>query len=1111
MRPYILLLFILVQVQLVPLLAVSQKQFIKFDHLQTDEGLSQSNVLCILQDSRGFMWFGTEEGLNKYDGYSFTVYKNDPQKSNSLSDNYVNDIVEDENGDLWIGTLDGGLNKYDRQKDRFIRFQQDPKNPNSISDNYVGCVRKDSKGNIWAGTSSGVNIFDRKHNRFIKYARNERDKNSLSDNSVLTIYEDKQHNIWVGTAAGLNLFNPEKKSFTRFLHNANDPESIGGNTVNSIFEDSKHRLWIGTTGGGLNLFDRQTGKFRSLKKNNTKFPGIADNTIFSITEDDLGMIWIGSENNGISVLNPQTETFTNYVYNDADNTGLNSNSIQRIYKDRKGNIWIGTFNSGINFLSHDIGTFTHYQHNASINSLANNKVLGIYGNSANNIWIATDGGGLDLYNTNTGDFKHYKHQEGNNNTISGSNILSVLEDSYQNVWVGTYGNGVDVINEKQNFYKHYKNDASDPNSLASNNGWVIFEDKEKNIWIGTDNGVSRYDRAKDGFIQYKEGKGQLSSNGITSIYEDSDGFIWIGTNSYGINRLDKKTNKIVQFTYNENRNSLSSSKITAFCEDKNRNLWIGTFKGLNCLDKKTNLFTSYGIKDGLPNEKIAGILQDDKGNLWISTGKGLSKFNPVTKAFNNFGVSHGLQGNEFKPAYFKARSGAMYFGGNNGFNEFFPDSIRESSFDPPLVITDFLIFNKSVPIAGAKNGSSPLNKNITETKAIAIPYSSSVISFEFASLNYTTPERKQYAYKLDGFDDDWNYVGIKHTATYTNLDPGTYIFKAKALNDNGEWSSQVVEMKLTITPPFWLTWWFKILAAIAISGCIMSFYSYRTKAIKAQKQKLQKQVNEQTHQLLHSAEEERKAREESERARYEEEKAKNEAHDANKNLEKKNKELEQFAYIASHDLQEPLRTTSGFIELLKKQYGGKLDERADSYFNYITDASERMKLLIKNLLDYSRIGAKKELEEVDCNKTLRDVLADLGAAINDAKADVQHKTLPVVSGYPTELKQLFQNLIINAVKFRKKGVDPQIKISAAQINDTWEFAFADNGIGIEKQHSEKIFNIFQRLHTRTEYEGSGIGLAHCKKIAELHKGRIWVESEPGIGTTFYFTIPQSNN
>jgi len=1091
-RAYVLLLLV-IQVQLIPLFAVSQNQIVRFNHLQTDAGLSQSNVLCMLQGSRGFMWFGTQDGLNKYDGYRITVYKKDSKKTGSLSHNYIKDLIEDNNGDLWIATWGGGLNRYNRQKDEFTHFKHDQLNANSISGNFLGSLLKDSEDKIWISTESGIDVFDPKKEQFIHYKNKKNDKNSLSDDAIMGMIEDSQHNIWIGTTnGGLNLFDRKKNVFSRFQHNDKDIASISSNNIWTIFEDSKHNIWIGTYGGGLNLLNRSTGKFRVFKKNKTG-NSICDNVIFSIAEDNEGMLWIGSENRGISKLDLKTGIFHNYEHDDFDNSSLGSSSVNRIYKDEKGNIWIGTFNAGVDFVNPDITNFSHYKHNVSGNSLSNNSVLSIYEDAKDNLWIGTDGGGVNLFDRKTGKFTHFKHQEGNKNTICGNYVLSVTEDSDENIWIGTWADGITVFNRKRNSYKHYKNDPKDPFSLVGNNAWVIFRDRENNMWVGAQgSGLCLYDRDKDRFIRYTHENDNLSIKNIFSLFEDRAGMLWIGTDGGGLEQFDRKTKKITQFKHSDQENSLSDNGVNCIFEDEVGNLWIGTNEGLNCLDRKTNVFTIYSTKEGLPNDVIFGILEDSEKSLWVSTNKGISQFDPVTKKFKNFGITDGLQSNEFRQSYCKSRSGLMYFGGINGFNEFNPDSIKETKFDPPLAITDFRIANKEVSVAINEKDPSPLKKNITETSDITLSYKSSDFSFEFASLNYVPTEKKQYAYMLKGFDKNWNEVGTKRTATYTNLDPGEYIFKVKGLNNEGEWSSRTISIKLTITPPFWLTWWFKTLAIIFILGAFIAFYRIRIAITRKRERELQQQVEDRTHQLAHAIEEERTARQETDYA--------------NKELERKNKELEQFAYVASHDLQEPLRTTSSFVELIQRQYQGKLDQRADKYFNYILEASDRMKLLIKNLLDYSRIGSKKELEEVDCNKTLHDVLADLGVAINDAKADIQHHPLPVIKGYPTEIKQLFQNLIINAVKFQKKGVPPQIKISVEKIKDTWQFAFKDNGIGIEKQHSTKIFDIFQRLHTRAEYEGSGIGLSHCKKIVELHHGKIWVESEANQGSTFYFTI-----
>ena len=431
---------------------------------------------------------------------------------------------------------------------------------------------------------------------------------------------------------------------------------------------------------------------------------------------------------------------------------------------------------------------------------------------------------------------------------------------------------------------------------------------------------------------------------------------------------------------------------------------------------------------------------------------------------------------------------------------FIQTALKKVSFNPPLVFTGFQIFNKEVTIGSVKNEIFSLKQSITETKSITLPYSNSVLSFEFASLNYTAPEKKQYAYILEGFDKTWNNVGTSHIAAYTHLDPGKYLLKVKGLNNEGNWSAKVLSIQLIITPPFWLTWWFRLTILLAVSAGIILIYRIRIKNIKAHKLTLQQKVHEQTLQLVQSAGEEHRARTEAEEARHQ-------AELANSELKIKNKELEQFAYVASHDLQEPLRTTAGFVKLLQKQYHGKLDDKADKYLTYISEASDRMRVLIKDLLNFSRIGKKGALEKVDCNIVIQEVLTDIMAAIQESGANINYTQLPEINGYFTEIKLLFQNLLINAIKFRRQDVKPQIKIVAKKTTDCWEFSISDNGIGIEQQYCDRIFDIFQRLHTRSQYAGSGIGLSHCKKIVEFHRGKIWVQSIPGEGSTFYFALP----
>jgi PAS domain S-box-containing protein len=846
----------IVLLQVIGFFALAQKQNLRFEHLGIDQGLSQSNVICVLQDSRGFMWFGTRDGLNKYDGYKFTVYKNNADDKNSISNNYVQAVKEGKNGCLWIATRGGGLNRYDRQKNQFTSFKHDPKNKYSISSDIVNAVWEDRQGIIWIGTEDGgLNMFDPGKNQFITYTCNKNDNNSLSDLFVRDILEDSEQNLWIATNnGGLNLFNRKNNTFTRFQHDKNDSKSISSNNLYTLFEDSKHRLWIGTNGSGLDMLNRESGEFYHYKHDAADANSLANDYVHAINEDKNNL-WIGTENGGLSILDPSGNVFTNYASDEFDNSSLSNNSIYSICKDNKNNIWIGTFNAGLNIVNRDAVKFSHYQHIPFKNSLSNNKVLCIYEDSKDNIWIGTDGGGLNQFDPKTSSFTDYRHQPGNKNSICGDYVLSVREDYKNNLWIGTWADGITVFNRAENSFRHFKNDPADKSSLSCNNAWAIFEDKDKNMWIGTHGGgLNLYDPGNDSFTNYQfdeSDPSSLSNNNVHAIFEDNEGYLWISTEGGGLNRFDKNKKAFTRFIHDDNKNSISNNVVGAIHEDGNGILWISTMAGLNRLDRKTNTFTVYTTKDGLPNNTIFGILEDNNNNLWISTNQGISRFNTGTKTFKNFGVADGLQSNEFKEeAFCKSRYGVMYFGGNNGINKFSPYNIRDIPFEPPLVITGFQVFNKEVAIADENNRASPLKKDITETKEITLSYKSSVISFEFASLNYTSTEKKQYAYMLEGFDKTWNEVGTKRNATYTNLDPGKYIFKVKGMNNEGNWSAHVTSVQLTITPPFWQTWWFRTAAALFVLGCLFGFYRYRMSAVTRQKAKLEMQVKERTDEVV---------------------------------------------------------------------------------------------------------------------------------------------------------------------------------------------------------------------------------------------------------------------
>ncbi len=1095
-------IFICILLSATPFAAIAQPTQVKFDRLDINQGLSQNHVMCIFQDSRGFMWFGTRDGLNKYDGYNFKVYKNNITDSTTLSNNFISALAEDANGFIWVATRGGGLSRYDRRTDNFRQYNKPGESQYSLPSNLITDLIVDRQNMVWVcSEDGGLTSMDPVSGKIIIYRHDPGDPQSLGDNNTRCVYQDRSGKIWVGTfGGGLSIFDPVTKKFRSYRHNSADPSSLSNDNVVRLFEDSHQRMWIGTSGGGLNLFDPGSGKFIRFMAEESNPNSIPGNVVFAISEGPLGNIWIGTENGGLSIYNPVSRRFGNYKHDEIDRGSLSNNSIYAIYQDTYGTMWVGTFAGGINLYNKNGNKFAHYKHTSDPASLSHNNVLSISKASGGKIWIGTDGGGLNRFDPATRTYEHFLHKKNDPNTIAGNYVLSVLEDSRGQVWVGTWDAGVSVFDPITKKYRHFKHIPGDTTSLSSNNVWVVMEDRNGTIWLGTYNGgLLRYNAKESNFTRFTDDADNTTKRKVHAIAEGMDGKLWIGTDGGGLLMLDKATGKMKNFVHQEGRNSLSDNRITNISVDKKGNLWISTMVGLNYFDLSTGVFTNYTTEDGLPNNVIFGMLEDKSGRWWISTNRGLSRFSPATGNFKNFSVKDGLQSYEFKMrAYCKTDDGTMYFGGIEGFNQFRPENITEAVAEFPMLLTGFQIFNKEVPITPADD-SDPLSQSITETKEIVINYNQSVITFEYASLNYIISASKEYAYKLEGFDKDWNIVGTQRMATYTNLDPGTYVFMVKALNSDGKWSSNVASVKLIVKPPFWLTWWFRIGFILLVAGSIAAFYLVRLNNVKRQRELLKQKVDEQTIQLVHAHVEEHNARIEAENAREE-------ADNANRELEKKNKELEQFVYIASHDLREPLRTTTSFIQLFQKQYQSMLDQRGLQYLGFISQAADRMRTLIDDLLEYSKIGNHRDLQEVNCDNVIREVLADLGTAIRESGAIVNAGVLPVIQGYPTAIKQLFQNLLANGIKFRRPGIAPEISITATEVDNKWQFAFADNGIGIAPQYRERIFVIFQRLHSRKEYEGSGIGLAHCRKIVELHKGKIWVESEPGAGTTFYFTL-----
>lgn len=1097
----------------------AQHKNLTFKHLTIEDGLSQNAVFAILQDSKGFMWFGTKDGLNKYNGYTFTVYTHDPYDTTTISSNFIKIIFEDSRGTLWIVTFNGELNLMDSKTEKFYRISIDTNNPKSLSSDDITSIAEDRDGNIWLGTiGGGLNMIERENilksnYEFIHFEHNPDDTNSLNDNNVNSLLIDNSGILWIGTDSGLSkMISNAKKQFQRFVidtKNKTVPPNIIDKNIRAILNDSDSTLWLGSSSGVI-LFNKNNGRFvhypnrYDIKKYGW---GVANDII----KDRSGNLWIGTPA-GLMRFDTASKTYIYFEPNSLDYNSISYGGISKIVSDRSGNIWIGTNGYGINIYYPEANRFHSFPYKKFSDKIKTNiSIRTIFEDSQNIIWFSSEV--LYEWNRKTNELTSHADQQ-DWNQMGSTGAWSIIEDKNGYLWFGTY-RGLYRFNRKTNEHLQFKFNPDNPEALQDEIVLGVFEDNYGSIWAVTEKHLSKLIDVQNGrFINYIYIDKRIANFMMSSsMYQDKQDNLWFTTN-IGLFKFNPEKEKFTSYRNNpQDHNSINNNLIRSIYPDPiapDKILWIGTAGGgINKFDLQNETFTHITEKDGLPNNVVYGILPDEEGNLWLSTNKGLSKYNPAKNHFTNYDVNDGLQSNEFNTgAFFKSKSGELFFGGINGFNYFFPGEVGNKKSIPNLVFTDFKLFNKPVSV---KQDNSILKEVISETKEIKLSHSDNVISFEFASLDYYAPTKNQYAYKLEGFNEGWIQLGTKREVSFTNLDPGEYVLRVKGTNSDGVWNEKGASIRIIITPPVWQTWWAYLLYGFVLLTGLYLIRRYELNRVNLKNQLKFEKVESKT-------------------------------------LREIDQMKSRFFTNISHEFRTPLTLILGQIDSLQSSIKDLKDK---GKLQIAHKNAKRVLRLINQLLDLSKLEAgslELKAEPHNIVSFLKNLFYsfDLLADKKNIKLSFTSKQEKVfVNVEPDKMEKVFYNLVSNAFKFTAEGGEIAINVFEVDeipvlvrkydsenqksnlnrrklfqtdkaIDSTIRNKYAaisikDTGIGIPEDRLSNIFDrYYQADNLQTQdYEGTGIGLALAKELVELHNGIISVNSKVDEGTEFVIYLPFS--
>lgn len=1088
---------------LFPLSILADDESASFQRYSANDGLSLNSINRIIQDSRGFLWIGTEDGLDRYDGRGFINYSSDPDDPDSLLSSFIIDIAEDKEGLIWFVTTEG-VDIYDHNSKTFGHLKKYPELKKTINKIDITRFLIDKDGDIWMGSfSQGIIRFNKSSGKITRYLN----KGQVFDRSVMCFYQDKDGLIYFGGFNGIKKINPvtevvsdviiqkkgEKtisleyindividnnrnlwmasysyglyryslntKEFKHFVPGLNDSNSLPSYVVTCLALDKGGALWAGTEEEGLVNFDLSEGKFDRFQRDNYDSNSLGSNNISDILFDRSGTFWIATKGGGLNKMQESSKVFKHYNVSQESKSELTSNDIFALLKDSSDIVWIGTADRGLN--SFDLKT-KKYKHHKFYRSKEEkspiNAIMALCEDSQGRLWVGTTGYGLWIYDRASGKATPF-HKDKNKNGIEGYNINHIMEDSFGDIWVATASWGLYRLHNDSGKWSHYNYSSKDPQSLSSVTVYRVFEDSKKRIWLGMYRGVNRFDRETGKFIRY--------------MSENSDGVI------------------------------LPEKDVLGIIEDHNSNIWFGTWGvGILKLDLKNKKVITIRKKDGLANDSIYGFLMDREGNLWASSNKGIAHINYKTLEIEKYKVEDGLQSDEFNAgAYYQAKDGEMYFGGVNGFNSFIPEKVREREKNlvpPPVEIISLKVFNKSVSL-GKDTDDIKFRENSLGEKILELNYKKNFITLEFVALDFTKPSDNQYAYKLDPVNQDWVHLENRNLVDLT-LNPGEYTLIVNGSNNDGVWNEKGVSIKIIVNPPFFQTFWFRALISILVASLVSLYVYLHIRSIRKQRDTLKSEVEARTQDL-------NEKNQELEAQALSLERRKVLLEESNEELQVRNKEMESFCYTVSHDLRAPLRHISGYNEIIRDMYSDGLQEEAKDFMGRINSSANRMNEMIESFLWLSRAN-RQEMNPVDLDmsKMAKDVIEEIKNFEPDREVKISIADGLQCQGDFRLIRVVLENLFSNAWKYTRKTEHPEISFFETEYNNKKVFCVKDNGAGFDPENSSKLFHAFERLHNEKIFEGMGIGLSTVDKIIKRHGGRIFAEGEPDKGASFFFYV-----